>query len=200
MTIRQLKACHCCGLIHRVPELAPGESARCTRCRTAITRDASDTRSASRTAAAALGAFFLFWPAVFLPILRIEQLGHRHESSIFSGTMELIGEGSWFVGGIVLVFSIVFPLLKIVLLLELSLLGLLHRRHKALTYRLMEHLGKWSMMDVMLLAFLVMLVKLGSVVEFHLGPAVWAFVLCVAMNMAASLSFDAHAIWEVTDE
>lgn len=105
-------------------------------------------------------------------------------------------EGNWFVGGIVLVFSVVFPLTKIILLLELSLFELLHRTHKALTLRLMEHLGKWSMMDVMLLAFLVMLVKLGDLVEFHLGPAVFAFVLCVAMSMIASISFDPHAIWE----
>ncbi len=200
MTMSDLRACHCCGLIHRLPELANGESALCTRCHTPIARYASGAVSASRTAAAALGAFFLFWPAVILPILSIEQLGHRHESSILTGTLDLIREGNWFVGGIVLLFSIVFPLLKILLLLELSLLGLLHRRHKALTYRLTEQLGKWSMMDVMLLAFLVMLVKLGSLVEFQLGPAVWAFVLCVAMNMVASLSFDAHAIWEVKVE
>jgi len=196
----QLKACHCCGLIHRLPELANGQRANCTRCHSSLARGSGGTVSASRTAAAALGAFFLFWPAILLPILRIEQLGHRHESSILTGTLELIREGNWFVGGIVLLFSIVFPLLKILLLLELSLLGLLHRRHKATTYRLMEQLGKWSMMDVMLLAFLVMLVKLGSLVEFQLGPAVWAFALCVAMNMVASLSFDAHAIWEVNVE
>jgi len=93
-------------------------------------------------------------------------------------------------------FSIVFPLVKIVLLLELSMLGILHRKHKALTYRVMEQAGKWSMMDVLLIAFLVMLVKLGTVVEFHLGPAVWAFVLCVAMSMWASLSFNPHSIWD----
>lgn len=198
MIMSQLKACHCCGLIHRLPPLAQGEAAACTRCRTAIARHASGAVSASRTAAAALGAFFLFWPAVFLPILSIEQLGQRHESSIFTGTFELIREGNWFVGLVVLVFSIVFPLLKILLLLELSLLGLLHRRHKAWTYRLMEHLGKWSMMDVMLLAFLVMLVKLGSLVEFQFGPAVIAFVGCVALSMCASLTFDPHGIWEDT--
>ena len=52
------------------------------------------------------------------------------------------------------------------------------------------------MMDVMLLAFLVMLVKLGDLVEFHFGPAVIAFVLCVTMSMIASLTFDPHSIWE----
>jgi paraquat-inducible protein A len=152
--------------------------------------------AASRTAAAATAAFCLYWPAVLLPILRIERLGHAHESSLLGGTIELLTHGSWFVGIVVMLFSVVFPLTKIVLLLELSLLGLLHRKHKALTYRLMELVGKWSMMDVMLLAFMVMLVKLGTLVEIHLGPAVVAFVFCVAMSMVASLSFDPHSIWD----
>ena len=100
----------------------------------------------------------------------------------------------------VLLFSLVFPLTKITLLIELSWLEILHRRHKATTLRLMEHLGKWSMMDVMLLAFLVMLVKLGNLVHFEFGPAVVAFVLCVTMSMIASLTFDPHAIWEDQDQ
>lgn len=149
-----------------------------------------------RTAAAATGAFLLFWPAILLPILRIEQLGMTHSSSILGGTMELFRHGSWFVATVVFLFSIVLPLTKIALLLELSVLDILHQRHKAFTLRLMEHVGKWSMMDVMLLAFMVMLVKLGDLVEFHFGPAVIAFTLCVAMSMLASIVFDPHAIWE----
>ncbi len=189
-------ACHCCGLIHRVPEIPPGQAAVCTRCRAVMLRPERRAKSASRTAAAAAGALILFWPAVLLPILEVERLGHHHRSSILGGTVEMLQHGSWFVGIVVLVFSIVFPLIKISLLLELSLLGMFSRRHKALTYRVMEHLGRWSMMDVMLLAFLVMLVKLGSLVEFHIGPAVVAFILCVAMSMLSSLCFDPHAIWE----
>ena len=84
--------------------------------------------------------------------------------------------------------------------MELSFLEILHRKHKAFTLRLVEHLGKWSMMDVMLLAFLVMMVKLGDVVEFHIGPAIVAFVLCVVMSMVASITFDPHGIWDEFDE
>lgn len=123
-------------------------------------------------------------------------MGMRQQSSILGGAIDLLKQGNWLVGGVVLLFSIVFPLTKIVLLLELSLLEFLHRRHKAASLKLMEHMGRWSMMDVMLLAFLVMLVKLGNIVQFHFGPAVIAFVLCVAMSMVASISFDPHAIWE----
>ena len=192
----ELKTCHCCGLIHRVPNDIQTRKYYCTRCGTGFTKRGDSFKSASRTAAAALAAFFLFWPAILLPILKIEQLGYVSESSLLGGIMELFQHGNWFVGTIVLVFSILFPITKIVLLLELSLFEMLHREHKAFTLRMMEHLGKWSMMDVMLLAFLVMLVKLGDLVEFQLGPAVLAFVVCVAMSMIASLSFDPHSIWE----
>ena len=190
-----LKACHCCGQIHQIPPLGPHQTAGCTRCGATIRHD-STGRASARCAAAAMAALILFFPAVLLPILEVEKLGHRHTASLLWGTVELLGEGAWFVGGVVLLFSIVFPAAKILLLLELSLLNLLRHRHKALTYRVMELLGKWSMMDVMLLAFLVMLVKLGNLVEFHLGPAVLAFVACVTASMLASIYFDPHAIWE----
>jgi paraquat-inducible protein A len=195
-----LKACHCCGMIHSIPELVSGNVAACTRCESVIVRPDSSDKASARTAAAALGAFFLFWPAILLPILQVEKLGHRSASSVLTGIVELFSHGSWFVGAIVFVFSIAFPLTKIVMLLELSLLRLSHRRFRSLTYRIMEHAGKWSMMDVMLLAFLVMLVKLGSLVEFQFGPAVIAFVFCVALSMVASMSFDPHAIWEDDDQ
>ncbi len=191
-----LKACHCCGMIHRIPQLTSGQNAECTRCGSRFAQRGNNVLNASRTAAAAFGAFVLFWPAILLPILKIEKLGLSHESSLLSGTLELLRNGNWFVGGVVLLFSVVFPLTKIVLLLELSLLEILHRKHKATTLRMMEQLGKWSMMDVMLLAFMVMLVKLGDMVEFQFGPAIFAFVFCVAMSMLASISFDPHAIWE----
>lgn len=123
-------------------------------------------------------------------------MGMRQQSSILGGAIDLLKQGNWLVGGVVLLFSVVFPLTKIVLLLELSLLEFLHRRHRATSLKFMEHMGRWSMMDVMLLAFLVMLVKLGNIVQFRFGPAVIAFVLCVAMSMVASISFDPHAIWE----
>jgi len=160
-----LKACHCCGLIHEMPPVGPDQNALCTRCGTRFAKEVNRDQSASRTAAAAVGAFVLFWPAILLPILRIDQLGLSHQSSLLSGTIELFRHGNWL-------------------------------KHKALTLRMMEHLGKWSMMDVLLLAFLVMLVKLGDMVEFHFGPAIVAFVFCVAMSMLASLSFDPHAIWD----
>ncbi len=191
-----LKACHRCGLIHELPELAATDRALCTRCSATIFKAGAADRAAGRTAAAALGAFCLFWPAIMLPILEVERFGHRNQSSLIGGTLELFSHGNWFVGTVICLFSIIFPLLKLVLLLELSLLKLTHERYRGLTYQLVEYAGKWSMMDVMLLAFLVMLVKLGKLIEFHFGPAVIAFVGCVVLSMLTSLCFDPAAIWQ----
>lgn len=179
-----------------MPKTTAETPLRCVRCRARFRRPGHGKQSAQRTAAATLAALILFWPAILLPILKVERFGHWHNSSLLSGIMEMLKKGEWFVGTVVLVFSIVFPLLKMLLLLELCLLGVLHARHKAVTYRLVEHVGRWSMMDVMLLAFLVMLVKIGNLVTFHIGPAVIAFVLCVSCSLIASLTFDSREIWE----
>ena len=191
-----LKSCHCCGLIHQVPLLRNDERAQCTRCDSVIDQPKNRNRSQARTAAAAVAAMALFPAAVMLPILEVEQLGHHHQSSILGGILELYKTGSILVATVILLFSIVFPLFKILALVELSWLCLMRQRHRTWTYRLMEQIGKWSMMDVMLLALLVMLIKLSGIVQFHFGPALIAFVLCVSMSMISAICFDPHAIWE----
>jgi paraquat-inducible protein A len=193
----RLRACHCCGLVHEVRELAGDEQAQCVRCLSTIDSGTrSGTQSSARCFAAALGGLIMYFPAIFLPILDIEKLGHHHTTSLLGGTLDLLWHGSWFVGLIVLLFSIVLPLLKLLALLELSYIGITQRKHRAWTYRVVEWTGRWSMMDVLLLALLVTLVKLGELVSFHLGPAVVAFVMCVVMSLIASIMFDPHAIWE----
>ncbi len=197
----RLRSCHCCGLVQRVQALEPDERAACVRCNSTIDSGSrSGQQSSARCFAAALGALILYVPAIFLPILEIEKLGHHHATSLLGGTMDLLLHGSWFVGIIVLLFSILLPLIKLLALLELSWIGLTHQRHRAWTYRLVELAGRWSMMDVLLLALLVTMVKLGDLVSFRLGPAVLAFVMCVVMSMVASIVFDPHAIWEDSEQ
>ena len=192
-----LRACHCCGLVHRVPALEVGQQAECVRCFSTLdSSERNGAQSSARCFAAAVGGLILYFPAILLPILEIEKLGHHHASSLLGGTIDLIWHGNFFVGTVVLVFSIVLPLIKLLALLELSYIGSTHRKHRAWTYRVVEWTGRWSMMDVLLLALLVTLVKLGDLVAFQLGPAVIAFVMCVVMSMIASVMFDPHAIWE----
>lgn len=192
----RFKACHGCGLVQVTPATFEGVKVLCRRCGTRFAGPIHLGRARSRSAAAALGALVLFFPAVTLPILEMEKLGHRHASSLLGGTFELIRHGEWLVGGVVFFFSLLFPFCKMALLLELNLWGWMDKSHQALTHRLLEWLGRWSMLDVLLLAMLVMFVKLGEVVVFRPGPALFAFVLCVIMNLVASMTFRPEAIWE----
>lgn len=197
----KLKACHCCGLVHQIAITQPDQIAYCSRCDSVVESGRSDGRlSAQRCFAATLGGLMLYFPAILLPILEIEKLGHHHSASILGVTWELLLHGNVLVGTIVLLFSLVLPLAKLLALLELSWLGITHRRHQAFTYHLVEWTGRWSMMDVLLLALLVAIIKLGDLVSFHFGPAVIAFAGCVIMSLIASVMFDPHAMWDEVEE
>lgn len=136
--------------------------------------------------------FALSWP-----VMRIEQLGHTSDASIWSGMVGLLSEGYLFVGLIVLLFSIVAPVSKLAALFALCAgRRWLQARDRARTYRAVEFIGRWGMVDVLLVAVVVAAVKLGDLVEVTPGPGVVAFGAVVLLSLIASMVFDPHAIWE----
>jgi paraquat-inducible protein A len=189
------RACRCCGQIQTVPSVPAGMRAACMRCGTGFRRPVA-ARSAE-AGAIALAALILYPVAVSLPIMQIEQFGHRTETSIMGGIATLLAGGNWAVAIIVLLCSIVFPLGKLFALLGLSLAGAsLAHRHRATTYRLVEWTGRWGMMDVLLVAVLVAALKLGDVMTVTAGPAALAFATCVLLSILATARFDPHSPWE----
>jgi paraquat-inducible protein A len=149
--------------------------------------------------AAALAALILYLPAVTWPMLRLERLGQVREDNLLGGIMSLMSTGHWFVGGVVLVFSVIVPPVKLLTLLTLGLGGAgFAQRHQAAAYRLVEVVGRWGMLDVMLVAVLVAFVKLGGLAQIQAGPGLTAFALCVLASLIASLCFDPHCLWRET--
>lgn len=189
-----LQACHCCGLIQQVPALQARQRARCARCHTPFDSKSADNRAAIAFAWAAL-IFYL--PALGLPLMQLERLGHHHSDSLISGLISLLAQGYWFIGGIVLLFSVVLPLFKLLVLLLLSAPpAQLSIRHRALLYRAIELFGRWGMLDVMLVAILIAFVKLGNLVNIHAGTGLIAFASMVLLNLVASLLFNPHHLWQ----
>lgn len=194
-----LRACATCGLVHTVADVPSRHVARCTRCDSVI-RHGSHPASESRTAALAIAALALFVPAIAMPVMTLERLGHESVASIWSGTVKMLASGDYPVGLTVLLFSIVFPVAKLAALLALSLGGRrLSAGARAKTYHAVELIGRWGMLDVLLVAVLVAAVKLGDLVDVTPGPGVIVFGLVVALNLLASMSFDPHSIWEEDD-
>jgi len=191
-----LKACPCCGMVHRLPAVPPGAVARCLRCRAAIWSPTQGTTANRRARALALAALFLFPVAVLLPVMRIERFGNARDASIWSGAIGMLAKGELLVGGVVLGCSLVVPVLKL-----LGILALTSRRffasdhHRARAYHWIERAGRWGMLDVLLIAVVVAWLKVGDLVDVRAGPAAWTFTACVILSLLASACFDPHALW-----
>ncbi|MEZ5593922.1 MAG: paraquat-inducible protein A [Gammaproteobacteria bacterium] len=144
----------------------------------------------------ALVALIFYLPAMTLPMLRVERLGHIREDSLLGGIDSLLTQGYWLVGLVVLLFSVLLPPLKLFALFWLTRPAFLAHPHRAIMYRWVEHLGRWGMLDVLLVAILVAFVKLGNLVTISAGPGLTAFVLLVLFSLLASLWFDPRAMWQ----
>lgn len=195
-----LRACRCCGLVSRIGRLESFQVARCPRCRAVLPRPSRAAEAAlvtTRVTAVSLAALALFPAAVTLPIMRIEEMGHSSEASIWSGALALLRGGDLFVGTVVFLCSIVFPLLKLGGLIAITAgRGGLQRRARRISWRVVEMTGRWGMLDVLLVAVVVAWVKVGDLVEIRPGPAAFAFTLVVLLSLLATALFDAHALWD----
>ena len=106
-------ACMECGLIVALPALEPNQRAYCPRCESLL-HDPSRGAWANRLcAASALGALVLYIPAITLPILTIERMGHQNVSSVWAGVVQFLSGGDYFVGAVVLICSVIIPVLKL---------------------------------------------------------------------------------------
>lgn len=194
--------CHCCGLVARVPAIGPSEVARCPRCRAVLPSPGSSDRAkrvSLRVTAVSLAALALFPSAITLPIMRIEEMGHSRDASIWSGSLGLLRAGDYFVGGVVFLCSIAFPLLKLGGLIAISAgRRVMDRTARRLSWRFVDFTGRWGMLDVLLVAIVVAWVKVGDLVDIRPGPAALAFTLVVMLSLLATALFDPHALWEET--
>lgn len=191
-----LRACHACGLVQRVG--VAGERARwlCARCGATV-RHARRPRSLARAGAFALAALVLYPPAMALPVIHVQGMGHSRSATIWSGVVELLASGEWLVGVVVFLCSMVIPLTKIGVMFVLCAGGsLVGAQPRMFMYRAMEWIGRWGMIDVLLVAVLVAAVKLGNWMQVQPGPGTLAFMGVVVMSLAASASFDPASIWE----
>lgn len=189
-----LAGCHTCGLVQRIPLHGPELRPVCQRCATPLKHTSAQRNRL--TVALAASALVFYLPAMTLPLLRIERLGHAHQDSLLSGVAALLGSGYWLVGTVVLLFSVVLPPVKLLALGLLCTAPSASGHHRALIYHLVELLGRWGMLDVMLVAILVAFVKLGNLVNIHAGPGLTAFIALVLLSLLASLAFNPQLMWE----
>ncbi|MBF0425220.1 MAG: paraquat-inducible protein A [Magnetococcales bacterium] len=171
---------------------------RCRRCGApaAVRKPASVSRSWALTVAAGI----LYLPANLLPIMTVVRLGRVQSDTILSGVAHLAASGMWFLAAVVFVASVLVPVLKL-----LALAGLLlaiqfgqegYRQGRTRLYRWVERIGRWSMIDLFVIAILVAIVDLGDVATVHPGPGALYFGAVVVITLLAARTFDPRLIWE----
>ena len=177
------------------------EEQLCTRCGALI--HARRPNSLTRTWALLITAAILYIPANLLPIMTVNSLGQGDPSTIMSGVIQLVQHGMFPIAAVVFIASILVPTFKLV---GIGLLLFSVQRHQPLSaqqrivmYRFIEFIGRWSMLDIFVIAILVAVVNFGRLasVEANLGAA--AFASVVILTMFAAVTFDPRLIWDNTE-
>lgn len=150
-------------------------------------------------AALALAAAIMFIPANVLPILNTSTPGSVRTDTIFSGVVGLCADGMWAIGAIVFTASILIPLLKLVglgLLLFAAHRGPFESPRKLTRlYAVLDFIGRWSMLDVFLVAFLTGVVHFGALASVQPRSGIVAFAAVVVLTVLATDAFDPRCLW-----
>ena len=189
-------ACHACGLVQ--PLAYTVEKQRCTRCGAAVHRRHPD--SIARTWALLISAAILYIPANLFPIMHTSSILGSEDDTIMSGVALFWNDGDYPLAIVIFVASILVPMLKLLslgfLLVTVQRRSVWRPRQRTTLYRVVEGIGRWSMLDIFVVTLTVALVRFKSVAVITAGPAALAFASVVVLTMLASMQFDPRLIWD----
>ena len=190
----------CCRVCALVCD-AGGDMAQCPRCDAEIR--SRKPNSLSRTWAFLIAGLIAYIPANVLPVMHTHSLGDAHggtDNTIMSGLIEFWHQGSWGIASLIFVASIVIPSTKIV-----ALIALLVNAQRALPsrsaqfvrlYRMLELVGYWSMLDVLVVAWGSALGNFGALSSAGPRIGILFFGLVVIFTLLSAISFDPRLIWD----
>jgi paraquat-inducible protein A len=192
-----LIGCHCCGLVNREEE-----GARCHRCRATLRFRKPD--SISRSWAFILAAVLLYIPANVYPVMIITQLLESKPFTIMGGIVELADYGLWPLALLVFLASITIPLMKLLtlgyMLITTQLGSAEHLIGRTIAFRIIDFIGRWSMIDVFMISILVALVRFGQFANIQADLGAPCFAAVVVLTMFAVECFDPREMWDAAGQ
>ncbi|GAC1502161.1 MAG: paraquat-inducible protein A [Steroidobacteraceae bacterium] len=171
---------------------------RCPRCHARLHE--RKPHSLARTAILLVAAAVLYVPANVLPVMDTRTFFDDENDTIMSGVLVLLQSGSWPIALLVFIASIVIPLLKIlalgVLLYSAWRRSPRGRLQRSQLYRMVEFVGRWSMLDIYAISLLATLVQIQSFATILVGWGAWAFGAVVVLTLLAARTFDERLLWD----
>lgn len=190
-----LLVCQACGLLSRP---AAGRDLACARCGAGLHQRKPD--SVSRAWAFLIPAYILYVPANVLPVIETGSLFGSQRDTIMSGVVYLWTSGSWPLALIIFIASIMVPGAKLlamtVLLVSVQRWPAWRRHDRSKLYRIVELVGRWSMVDIYVAGILAALVKFEALATIKAGPGAVAFGAVVVLTIFAAEAFDPRLIWD----
>ena len=182
----------------RCTKVWPLGTTRCTRCGARIT--SRDRLAYQRVWAWWLVGLLCYIPANLYPMLETRTLIATQADTIVGGVLTLMGHGSYGVALVIFVASVLIPVGKFLAIAFLAISAQRGTRSPSLQrmglYEIVEYIGRWSMIDVFVVAILSALVQLNALATVTPGPAALFFGMSVIFTMLSAQSFDARLIWD----
>ena len=190
--------CHTCHKMVWSNKEATQSYSQCPRCGERLHHRKKN--SIMRTWALLCTAVLFTFPANILPIMEVEYFGVPERSTIMDGIVYFFQDGSYGIGIIILTASILVPLFKIIgltiILLSIHFQWQTGLRRKTAMFRLIEFIGRWSMLDIFVIALLCTLVQFGFLSTISTAPAAFYFTCVVVSTMLAAVTFDTRLLWD----
>ena len=187
-----------CRNCHKVYEKDNYNGFICTRCKHKVIRRIDNSLQISL--ALVICAILLYIPAMLYPIMEVTKFGVNIQSTILEGVISFLDMESYFIAIVIFTASVVIPMIKLVGLLfifiSLKINVKMQNKTKILIYKFIEAIGKWSMIDIYVVALLASIVQLDELFNIKGGIAATSFALMVILTMIAANRFDTRIIWD----
>ncbi len=198
LTAREAGLIHCLSC-HLLVRAGNGDSGmHCPRCGEPL--HSRKSNSLARTWALLISSLIFLFPANLLPIMNVTYLGQKEPNTIIDGIEQFIQSGEYFIAIVIFFASILVPVFKVagIMLIMISIQKKWKTwlRHRTLMFRIISFIGRWSMLDIFVIAIVVALVNLGTLSSITPAPAASYFAAVVVFTMLAANTFDARLIWE----
>jgi paraquat-inducible protein A len=159
--------------------------------------------SLQKTWALTIAALLLYIPANLLPVMSVDIFGDKTSNTILEGVVQFYEHKMYFIAIVVFTASFVVPLFKIsalfYLLITINSERGLSKLKKTKLFHVIEYIGKWSMLDVFVVAIMAGLINTGYVINISGGLGIVFFAAVVILTMKASASFDTRLIWDTQE-
>jgi paraquat-inducible protein A len=200
ISTRKWIACPQCDLLLEKKLTAICQRARCPRCSCILSERKKN--SVERTFAVSLAGLVCFFPAAMLPLLGLQAAGLKNEASLLQCVQAVLENGLYLAGLLILLFCILVPLLRLLIIFYLSVrvLSGLRSSLDIDLFRVFHEMEEWGMLEVFLLGLIVSLYKILSLADVIFGFGFLAFIMLLLSATLVTVFLNEDLMWEKLSE